>query len=66
MAKVSREKYYVVEHLFRDRKGNYSYRQIAMAFDKASALRRAKNETGRNVVKEVKSIAFFADGEKQW
>ncbi len=66
MAKVAREKYYVVEHLFRDRKGNYSYREIATYIEKASALRRAKNETGRNVVKEVKSIAFFAAGEKQW
>ena len=66
MARVAREKYWVVEHLFRDRKGNYSYREIAMSLDKASALRRAKNELGRNVVKEVKSIAFYADGKKEW
>ncbi len=66
MAKVAREKYYVVEHLYRDRKGNYSYREIATYLEKASALRRAKNELGRNVVKEVKSIAFYADGKKEW
>ena len=66
MARVAREKYWVVEHLFRDRKGNYSYREIAVCFDKASALRRAKNELGRNVVKEVKSVSFYADGKKEW
>ena len=66
MAKVAREKYYVVEHLYRDRKGNYSYRKIATYLDKASALRRAKNELGKNVVKEVKSLSFYADGKKEW
>lgn len=28
MAKVAKEKYYIVDHLFRDRKGNYSYKEI--------------------------------------
>ncbi len=66
MAKVAKEKYYIVEHLFRDRKGNYSYREIATYTDKAAALRRAKIELGRNVVKEVKSVSFYADGKKEW
>ncbi len=66
MARVAREKYYTVEHLYRDRKGNYSYREIATYTDKAAALRRAKNELGRNVVKEVKSVSFYADGKKEW
>jgi len=65
MARVAREKYYVVEHLYRY-KGGYSYREIASYTDKAAALRRAKNELGRNVVKEVKSISFYVDGEKEW
>lgn len=66
MAKVAKEKYYIVEHLFRDRKGNYSYKEIGWYSDKASAVRRAKNETGRNIVKEVKSLTFYADGKKEW